>query len=140
MGNTGRVEKLEADFEEQRTTRQTAHEKLEEEFKTESEERKTGCAAITKKLGQEAAQWRSRCEKIERTVTDNKKMSDGVAVKHKERHEDLMAEVAKLQATLTNNKLAVDPFKHFSLVNLRDGGGTSSLAGDNDSIKLPKLD
>mmetsp|Transcript_114369 Transcript_114369/g.180028 ORF Transcript_114369/g.180028 Transcript_114369/m.180028 type:complete len:210 (-) Transcript_114369:87-716(-) len=136
---SAKLESIEANFEELRSSRLSAHEKLEDEFKQEEEERKSACTAITKKLGQEAAQWRSRCEKIDRTMADNKKMGDGLSAKLKERLDELAADVAKHNATLTNNRMALDPFKHFSCMN-REGASLRNDGADNDAIKLPKVE
>jgi hypothetical protein len=80
----------------------------------EVDDRRVSCMAINKKLGIEATQWRSRCEKIEKSVVENRKMVDMFVKKAKERHEDLVIEVGRHATALLDNSMAIDPFRHFA--------------------------
>lgn len=134
------LEKLEKQMEEANSSKIASIQKLQETLAAESTERTTACATISKKLGQEAAQWRSRCEQIDRAVAENKKMADAVLAKQKDRHDELVTEVTKHTSTLTNNRMSVDPFKHFTSIHRNDADWPNNDAINPASIRLPKVE
>merc|ERR1719401_138158 len=110
-----RFDKLEAHVEEFRENTRVRLAKTDGVLAKEIEERRGVCADIVKKFDQEAFQWRMRCEHIEKTVNANWKQTEIAFRRAKERDDELSADVGKHAECLTNNSMAMDPFKHFTV-------------------------
>mmetsp|Transcript_86214 Transcript_86214/g.244388 ORF Transcript_86214/g.244388 Transcript_86214/m.244388 type:complete len:242 (-) Transcript_86214:92-817(-) len=105
--------------------------KLEAAADAEARERAQETAALKQLVSSEASQWLARCRAIEKRAKEDRRLSDAACRAAKECHETLQADVHRLEALLSDNSMAKDPFKHF-------GGKTAAgvgLAAKDETIR-----